>query len=101
MGNRGGRMREVVISAVANGWIVTVGCQRFVYDDKDKLSGDLRDYLADPVATEERIMKTAQNARFTMGAIPGNPNPTGIMLTGGGCNTVGYNSNPSAFSFTG
>ena len=61
-------MRDVCVSAVANGWIVTVGCQRFVYDEVAKLVADFQSYLTDPDGTEKRIMATAINAKHTMGA---------------------------------
>jgi hypothetical protein len=59
-------MRDVQITAVANGWVVQVGCQRFVYNDRSALIVDLSDYMTDPIATEKRIMEKAVNAKYTM-----------------------------------
>lgn len=66
-------MRDIGVSAVANGWIVTVGCQRFVYDEVAKLVADFQSYLTDPEGTEKRIMAAAVNAKHTVGV--GNPAP--------------------------
>ena len=64
-------MRPISVNAVANGWVVTVGCQTFVYDDVAKLAADFQSYLTNPEETEKRIMASAVNARWTMGnAVP-------------------------------
>jgi hypothetical protein len=54
-------MRGINIEECANGWIVKVGCQTFVYDDLDYLMIDLGLYLTDPVETEKAILADAQN----------------------------------------
>lgn len=59
-------MREVTISPVLNGWIVKVGCQTLVYDDKGDLLRDFVSFLADPAKTEKRILETAVNRQITM-----------------------------------
>lgn len=59
-------MREVTISPVLNGWIVRVGCQTLVYDDKSDLLRDFVAFLEDPVKTERRIVETAVNRQITM-----------------------------------
>ena len=59
--------RPIAITAVLNGWIVTVGCQTVVYQERDHLTRDLDSYLRDPDATEARILKGAVNAAHTMG----------------------------------
>ena len=69
--------REITINAVANGWIVQVGCQRFVYDDPQVLIKDIRDYLDNPVDKEEVMLKTCRNAKWTAQAPP-TPTPAGV-----------------------
>ena len=53
--------RPVSIAAVLNGWIVTVGCQTVVYQERNQLVSDLDAYLKDPTATEERFLKASVN----------------------------------------
>ena len=50
-------MDDLVISKVDNGWIVTVGCMKFVFDDSNKLSVELSRYLANPLAIREEYAK--------------------------------------------
>jgi hypothetical protein len=59
-------IRNILVKAVANGWIVEVGCQTFVYDNMAKLTLDFQSYLMDPHGTEKRIMESAVNAKHTM-----------------------------------
>jgi len=40
-----------------NGFLVTVGCGRFVYSDKKKLVEDLEEYLSDPKRFEAEYNK--------------------------------------------
>ena len=80
-------MRDVQVSAVANGWIVTVGCQKFVYDEVAKLAADFQSYLTDPEGTEKRIMATAVNAKHTMNA-PNVIPERGYVGGQGGCADV-------------
>ncbi len=48
-----------------NGWIVTVGCQTVVYQDRNQLVTDLDAYLRDPSATEQRFLSTSVNQSHT------------------------------------
>jgi hypothetical protein len=59
--------RPISIKAVLNGWIVTVGCQTVVYQDRNQLISDLDAYLKDPDATEARVLRTAVNQTHTLG----------------------------------
>lgn len=68
--------RPVQISAVLNGWIVTVGCQTVVYQDRAHLVSDLDQYLRDPEGTEARFLKTAVNSGLLGGL--GQLNPTAV-----------------------
>jgi len=68
-------MRDVKITAVLNGWIVKVGCQTLVYNDKKILLHDLGAYMADPKGTEQAFIKNAVNKRLIADAPPGEPRP--------------------------
>jgi Fe-S-cluster formation regulator IscX/YfhJ len=60
--------RPVQIAAVLNGWIVSVGCQTVVYQDRSQLITDLDQYLRDPDSTEKRFLETAINHNIVTGA---------------------------------
>lgn len=61
-------MRDIGITAAANGWIVRVGCQTLVYESAKDLVADLQAYLANPDKTESRLLETkCFNAKHTMG----------------------------------
>lgn len=60
-------IRDIKIRPVLNGFIVDVGCQTIVYDDKAKMISDLSLYYQNPKAFEEEFMRTrAINKEFTM-----------------------------------
>jgi hypothetical protein len=71
--------RPITINAVLNGWIVTVGCQTVVYQDRNQLTSDLDAYLKDPEATEARFLKTAVNQAHTLGGAPATAAPTATL----------------------
>ena len=54
-------MRTVIITAVLNGWIVEVGCQKVVYDRSDHLLEDLGNYMDDPKGFAESFIGDAIN----------------------------------------
>ena len=61
-------MRNITISPVLNGFVVTVGCQQLAYTSVDKLTLDLAAYLRDPGATQKRFLKEeAINRKYTLG----------------------------------
>lgn len=62
-------VRPIQITAVLNGWIVTVGCQTLVYRELRDLTRDLADYLERPDETEQHILETAINRAHTYGAL--------------------------------
>ncbi len=63
--------RPVSIAAVLNGWIVTVGCQTVVYQERNQLVSDLDAYLKDPAATEKRFLGSSVNqGHLSAGAPP-------------------------------
>jgi len=43
------------IAQVNNGFIVTMGCQRFVFETYDKMSKYLKMYFEDPMGTESKF----------------------------------------------
>lgn len=61
------KMREIMIAPALNGWIAKVGCQTLVYASKDQMLKDLDEYLSDPHKKEKEFLKTAVNAKHTMG----------------------------------
>lgn len=62
--------RPLTITAVLNGWIVQCGCQTVVYQERNQLVSDLDAYLKDPVATEERFLKSSVNRALTADGRP-------------------------------
>lgn len=90
--------RPIAITAVLNGWIVTIGCQTVVYQSREMLLADLSAYMQWPEATEDRFLSQAVNRAHTMGgavptpmggttvrydgAFPDSPGPTAPPPTG-------------------
>jgi hypothetical protein len=58
-------LRTVTIDPVLNGWIVTIGCQRVVFSDKDLMLGEIGRYLECPDRVEEEYRRDAVNAKHT------------------------------------
>jgi len=56
--------RDITITTVLNGWIVKVGCQHIVFNDKEEMIGALSAYLQDPKAVEKSFIEHAANGRF-------------------------------------
>ena len=48
---------QVKIDKVANGFIVEIGCKKFVAEDWKSLASKLGEYWKDPVAAEEKYAK--------------------------------------------
>ena len=69
--------RPISIEAVANGFIVSVGCQRLVYPDPASLTADLHAYLTDPDATEAAVRLKCRNLKHTLNE----PTPEGPLDT--------------------
>ncbi len=57
--------RPITIHAVLNGWVVSVGCQTVVYQDRDQLVRDVDSYLKDPDGTEKRFLASSINRAHT------------------------------------
>lgn len=53
--------RKIQIEACLNGYIVRAGCQTLVFQTADELLRELRAYMDDPVATEQRFLKNAKH----------------------------------------
>lgn len=77
--------RELHIKAVANGFVVGVGCQALVYTTPEALVSDLLEYLRDPEQKEKQMLATARNMKWTNGLTEAAPAPalTPDMLAGG------------------
>ena len=45
-------IRPITIEQVMNGFVVTIGCQKAVFNDIENLCQQLQAYVADPKATE-------------------------------------------------
>ena len=70
------KTREIYIRAVANGWIVKVGCEQFVYEAERywNLTDDLRKYLKDPEVEEKKFLEEqGAGGVFPEAALPGPP----------------------------
>ncbi len=74
--------RPISITAVLNGWVVTVGCQTVVYQERNQLVSDIDAYLKDPDATELRFLKSSVNQLHTANG-PLQPPQTPQMAGGG------------------
>ena len=66
-------MRDITISPVVNGFLVTVGCQRVVFTSLDDLIGELRRYVENPAKVEKEYLGT-KHAQTLM-SIPAEPHP--------------------------
>lgn len=68
-------LRDVTIHAVANGYVVTVGCQTFVFQDRVVMLHEIGAYLTDPEGTEKRYREHEPNMKHTDGGGPVTPPP--------------------------
>lgn len=59
--------REVLITPVLNGWIVTIGCSKVVFDELDTMAGELIRYYESPVKVEKEYVIKAKNKLSTTG----------------------------------
>jgi hypothetical protein len=65
--------RPITITAVLNGWILGVGCQTVVFQDRDQLVRELDAYLKDPAGTEARFLKSSVNHAHVGGPLQAEP----------------------------
>jgi hypothetical protein len=53
------KYRSAKIDVVANGFVVSIGCQTVVAETPEKLIELISDYLKDPVAAENKLMENS------------------------------------------
>lgn len=58
-------LRNVEIEAVANGWVVRVGCQRFVFDKLSMMLMEIGNYLTNPEQAEKAAFERFPNMKWT------------------------------------
>ncbi|MEI6675639.1 MAG: hypothetical protein WCO57_10715 [Verrucomicrobiota bacterium] len=63
-------IRHIEIDACLNGFIVRCGCQTLAYTSINSLTKDIGEYLADPDATEKRLVGDAINRKHTYDNMP-------------------------------
>ena len=71
-------IRPIAITAVLNGYIVSVGCQQVVFNNTETLITELRVYLADPEDTEKRYndLPNARHVQASPYALGGTLSPS-------------------------
>ena len=67
-------IRAFEVRPVLNGYIVSIGCQKLVYNDREALVGVIDMYLKAPEEVEKTILRTSCNAEFIL---PEEAPPTG------------------------
>lgn len=55
------RIRQIRITPVLNGFVVSVGCQEVVFESRGKLLEELHNYLNDPGEVEKAYIRQAVN----------------------------------------
>jgi len=60
-------IRDIHITAVLNGFIVKVGCQRVVYTSVSGLLDGLHEYYANPTDKEVKMLATSLNSKHIDG----------------------------------
>ena len=56
-------MRDITIKPALNGFVVRLGCQRVVYNDRDTMFRALKDYLDEPETVEEMYKYGSCNSK--------------------------------------
>ena len=56
-------MYDLTIKVALNGYVVRVGCQRVVFNDRELMLRALNDYLNDPVGVTELYQRNSINAK--------------------------------------
>ncbi len=64
-------IRDIYIRPVLNGFLIKVGCQYVVFDDRDKMVDNLMRYLLDPERVEKEWTVGAMHAKHLLGAPAG------------------------------
>lgn len=77
--------RTINIEPVLNGFIVTCGCQRLIFADKDALLREMRRYLEDPRRTEVEYRKDSVHREIMGGETEPCVAGTSANQIGGSC----------------
>lgn len=56
-------MRDITIKPALNGFVVRLGCQRVVFNDRDTMFRALKDYLDEPGKIEEMYKYCSINSK--------------------------------------
>jgi hypothetical protein len=54
-------MKDIKIKPANNGWIVEIGCQTFVAENKDKMLSEIGRYIDKPEEVKKEYMESAKN----------------------------------------
>ena len=82
-------MRQVTIRPVLNGWVVGVGCQEVVFNDRRQLIIELDQYLEHPDSEEKRWVTGAINPLQDAGPITLSTDTNRYINLGSVAGTVG------------
>lgn len=61
--------REITIEPVLNGYICRVGCCRIVFQAREQMFAEIKNYLEKPAETEQRFLKNAVNKMSSLGQV--------------------------------
>ena len=56
-------MRDITIKPALNGYVVRLGCQRVVFNNRETMLRALNDYLDAPDEIEEQYMRNSMNSK--------------------------------------
>lgn len=56
-------MRDIIIKPALNGYVVRLGCQRVVFNDRATMIRALNDYLDAPNETEDQYLLNSLNSK--------------------------------------
>lgn len=62
-------MYDLTIKVALNGYVVRVGCQRVVFNDRELMLRALNDYLNDPEGITELYQRNSMNSK-QLGMVP-------------------------------
>jgi hypothetical protein len=65
--------RDIIIRPCLNGYVVNVGCQVVVFNDRKRLLEEIGIYLDRPGITEDRYRETAVHREMMNNLAPGQP----------------------------
>lgn len=76
-------MKPLSISPALNGWIVQVGCQNVVFNDKSEMIAALSHYIDEPKKTEKRFFQERKN-----NTLHNDPTEAPARLVGAACDSA-------------